>query len=96
MPYTITFLKLRDYAEWKSGFDVEQGAAMRKDSGMKSYQIYQTEQNPNEVIIFCEWDNLDDARKFMQSEELQKANQQSGVIEMGDVYFLKEVEKASV
>jgi len=96
MPYTLTILKLRDYAEWKSGFDIEQGVALRKASGMKSYQLLQTEQDPNKIVILCEWDNMDDARKFLQSEELQKANQQSGVIDMSDIYYIEEVEKTSV
>ncbi len=97
MPYyTLTILELRNYAEWKSGFDNEQGVALRKASGMKSYQILQTEQGPNKIVVLCEWDNMDDARKFLQSEELQKANQQSGVIEINESYFLGEVEKTSV
>jgi heme-degrading monooxygenase HmoA len=69
---------------------------MRKAAGMKSYQILHSEDDPNKVVHLSQWDNMDDARKFLQSEELQKANQESGVIEMGKVYFLEEVESKSV
>lgn len=100
MPYNISALKVKDFAKWKSEFDGEEGAAMRKAGGMKSYQIFQAADNPNYVVILTEWDSVGDARKFMQSEELKEANRESSVIEMFGTYdtskFLEEVEKGSV
>lgn len=96
MPYTLTMLKLRDYAEWKSGFDNEQGVALRRASGMKSYQIFQTEQDPNKIVVLCEWDSLDNGRKHIQSEELRQIHQQLGLSETPETYFLQEVEKGTV
>jgi len=95
MPYVLGIFEVEDFAKWKSAYDNEDGAAMRKAAGMKSYQILHSEDDPNKVLHLSQWDHMDEARKFLQSEELQKANQQSGVIEMGGVYFLQEVEKAS-
>jgi len=69
---------------------------MRKTAGMKSYQLFHSEDDPNKVVHLSQWDNMDDARKFLQSEELQKANEQSGATDMSEVYYLEEVEKASV
>jgi heme-degrading monooxygenase HmoA len=96
MPYVLGILEVEDLAKWKTAYDSEDGAAMRKAVGMKSYQIFRREDDPNKVIHLSQWDNMDDARKFLQSEELEKANQESGVIEMGGVYFLEEVESKSV
>ena len=96
MAYVLGILGVEDFGQWKSAHDSEDGAAMRKAAGMKSYQLLHSEDDPNKVVHLSQWDNMDDARKFLQSEELQKANQQSGVTEMGDVYFLEEVESKSV
>jgi len=30
MPYALSILKVKDYAKWKSGFDREDGVALRK------------------------------------------------------------------
>ena len=95
MPYTLGIFKVEDYAKWKSGFDSEDSIAMRKASGMKSYQLFQTEDDPNNIVILVEWDNLDTARKFLQSDELQEALQRSGVPQI-ERYFLEEVEKGSI
>jgi len=96
MAYVLAILEVKDFAEWKAAYDIEDGVALRKASGMKSYQIFNSEDNPNKVVHLSQWDNMDDARRFLQSDELQKANQQSGVIEMGGAYFLEEVERKSV
>ena len=96
MPYVLGILEVEDLGKWKTAYDSEGAPAMRKAVGMKSYQILHSEDDPNKVVHLSQWDNMDDARKFLQSEELQKANQESGVIEMGNVYFLEEVESKSV
>ena len=96
MPYTITILKLRDYAGWKSGFDSEDGVALRKDSGIKSYQVFRTEGDPNKVVLLAEWDNLDNAHKHVQSEKVREIHQQLGLPELPETYYLEEVEKKSV
>ncbi len=96
MPYVLGILKVEDFTKWKSAYDIEDGVALRKAGKMKSYQIFHSEDDPNKIVHLSQWDNMDDAKKFLQSDELQKANQQSGVIEMDDVYFLEEVEKTSV
>ena len=96
MAYVIGILEVEDFDEWKTAYDIEEGIALRKASGMNSYQIFQSEDDPNIIVHLSQWDNLEDARKFLQSEELEEANQQSGVIEMKDVYFLEEIENKSV
>jgi quinol monooxygenase YgiN len=96
MQYTVTILKLSDYAEWKSGFDSEGGVALRKDSGMKSYQVFRAEDDPNTVVLLAEWDDLDNAREHMQSDKIRQIHQQLGLPEMPETYYVEEVEKRSV
>jgi quinol monooxygenase YgiN len=96
MPYVLCILEVKDFADWKSAYDIEEGAAIRKTANMKSYQIFQCEDDPNKIVHLSQWDNMDDAHKFLQSEELKKANQQSGVTGMSDIYYIEEVESKSV
>ncbi len=94
MPHTQTILKVEDYAKWKSGFDGHR--AKQKAAGQKTYQIFRTEDDPNKIVVLAEWDNLDNAREFLQSQELQEAMQQAGVIGKPDICLLEEVDKGSI
>ena len=96
MPYALSIIKVEDYAKWKSDIDREEDVAMRKAFDMKSIQFFPTEDDPNKIVILTEFDNLDKARKFLQSEELQEVMKQSGVVSMLETYYLGEVERGSV
>ncbi len=85
--------KVKDYVRWKSVLDGS--IAMRKAGGEKSYQIFRTADDPNNLVVLFGWDNLDNARKFAQSEELREGMQEAGIADQPDIYFLDEVEKAS-
>lgn len=94
MPYILVRHKVADYAKWKPVFD-EHGAA-RKASGSKGGRLFRNADNPNEVIILLEWDDLGKARQFAQTQDLRQTMERSGVIDQPDVYFVDEVEKPSV
>ena len=49
--------------------------------------------NPNEMVVIFEWDSLEKARKFAQSEDLKKTMQRAGVIDKPDIYFLEKIER---
>lgn len=90
MPYILVRHKVEDYARWKSAFD--QHGATRKDSGSKGGRLFRNAQNPNEMVILFEWDDLEKAQKFAQSADLRETMQRAGVVDQPDVYFLEEVE----
>ena len=48
--------------------------------------------NPNEIVVVDEFDDMDKARQFAQSEDLKQAMQKAGVSDHPDIYFLDEVE----
>ncbi len=90
MPYLIIRHKVEDYAKWKPLFD-EHGAA-RQAGGSRGGQLFRNANDPNELIIFFEWDDLEKARQFVQSEDLRQAMQRAGVVDQPDIYFLEAVE----
>lgn len=87
-------LKVEDYARWKPGFDGH--SATRKAHGSKGGHVFRSADDPDEVLILLEWDDLEKARQFAQSDDLRKAMQQSGVSGPPDMYFLDEVDRPSV
>ena len=91
MPYNLVRVKVADYAKWKPIFD--QLSAPRKASGgAKGGILFRDEKDPNDITILIEWDKLEDAHKFVESETVKEAVKKSGVVKI-DFYFLNEVEK---
>jgi heme-degrading monooxygenase HmoA len=91
MPYMLVRHKVEDYEKWKPVFDGHQ--ATRSESGGKGGFLFRNADDPNEIIILLEWPDLEDARRFAQSEDLRETMQRAGVAEQPDIYFLEEVEK---
>ena len=91
MAYLLVRHKVEDYERWKPGFD-EHGAT-RTETGFKGGRLFRNADDPNETVILLEWDELDNARQFAQSEDLRETMQRLGVAEQPDIFFLEEVEK---
>lgn len=91
MPYLLVRHKVEDYESWKPVFDEHR--ATRKESGSKGGRLWRTADDPNEVVILFEWDELDNARRFVQSDDLRETMQRAGVADQPDIYFLEEIEQ---
>jgi heme-degrading monooxygenase HmoA len=71
----------------------DEHAATRKASGASGSaggRVFRSAADPNEVVILLEWDDLEKARQFAQSEDLRQTMQRAGVVDQPDVYFLNE------
>jgi heme-degrading monooxygenase HmoA len=88
MPYLLVRHKVEDYARWRPMYD--EHAATRKAGGSTGGRVFRSADNPNEVVILLEWDDLEKARQFAQSEDLRQTMQRAGVVDQPDVYFLNE------
>jgi uncharacterized protein (DUF1330 family) len=93
MPYILIRHKVEDYSKWRPVFD-EHGAA-RKAIGSKGGYLLRNTDDPNEVVMLIEVDDLEKARQFVQSEDLRQAMERSGVADQPDVYFLDLVDRPS-
>jgi heme-degrading monooxygenase HmoA len=94
MPYTLLRAKVEDYERWKPGFD--EHSTSRRESGSKGGRLFRNADDPNEVVILLEWDDLENARQFTQSEDLREAMQRHGVAGQPEIFFLEEVETVEV
>jgi heme-degrading monooxygenase HmoA len=93
MPYLLIRHKVADYAKWKPGFDAD--SVNRQANGSRGGQLFRNATDPNELVILLEWDDLEKARQFTQSDELREVMQRLGVIDHPDIYFLKDGEQVS-
>ena len=67
-----------DYAKWRAGFD--KAAPFREKAGMKNVQVYRDADNPTEVLIWSEVDDLAKARATLNSPDLRNAMREAGVV----------------
>ena len=84
MPYVIVRNRVESYAAWKRGWDA--GAAMRKEAGIQSEQLFRNPGLPEEVLLLVEFPTLEQARAYAASTELRDVLQDS-TIQDRVVYF---------
>jgi heme-degrading monooxygenase HmoA len=94
MPYILVQQPVEDYDKWKAVFD-EHGPT-RQASGSKGGFVLRNADDPNQITILLEWDNLDNARAFAGSDDLRETMQRAGVTGPPNVYFLDQVDRPSV
>jgi hypothetical protein len=93
MPYLLVRHKVADYERWKLAFDAH--SVTRQANGSRGGQLFRDAADPNELVVLLEWDVLENARQFAQSEELREVMQRAGVVDRPDIYFLKDGEQVS-
>ena len=93
MPYLLVRHKVTEYVNWKSVFDAH--CVTRQANGSRGGQLFRNASDSNELVVLLEWDNLEKARQFAQSEDLREVMQRAGVVDQPDIYFLKDGEQLS-
>jgi heme-degrading monooxygenase HmoA len=90
MAYQIVRHTVEDYSKWKTVFD-EHGA-IRKARGSTGAQVLRGADNPNELCILIEWDKVQNAQNFAQSDTLREAMQRAGVTSKPEILYFNEAE----
>ena len=91
MTYVLVMHKVEDYDKWKSLYD--EFGAMRKAYGSKGAFVFNNSNDPKHMVVITEWENMEKAKGFAESEELKLAMQKAGVIGQPAVYYLDEIER---
>ena len=91
MAYQLVQHTVSDYSKWKTVFD-EHGAT-RKSLGSKGAQVLRGADNPNELCILIEWDNVQNAQKFSESDTLREAMERAGVTSKPEILYFNGSEK---
>ena len=90
MIYVIGELNVENYDKWKPTFNERSTA--RKEKGAKEAILFRNSDNPHDIEILFKWDNKENAKKYMESESVQKVLKNAGA-RIERVTYLDEVEK---
>ena len=94
MPVLLIRHKVTDYAAWKVVF--EEHGYSRRANGSNGGRLFRNAVDPSEILILLDWDDLDRARLFAQSDDLREAMVRSGLADEPDMWFLDETGRPSV
>ena len=78
--------KVRDFSEWKQGYDAH--LPKRTEAGLTEKQLLRGADDANEVVMMFEANDLSRAKTFAESADLREVMQKVGVLDKPDVYFL--------
>ena len=91
MIYALAIQKIEDYDRWKQVFD-EHGK-VRKNEGSRGAIIYRNSNDPKELVIITGWENMESAKNFSLSEDLNVTMKKAGVIWLPELHYLEKIEK---
>ncbi len=88
MVYIQVQHKVEDYDRWKAAFDAH-ASAREAGGGTGNNWILRNVDSCNELVVSLEWDDLDRARQFAQSQELREAMQNAGITGPPEIRFFE-------
>ena len=94
MSYSMISHKVANYSKWKRV--VKSAAKWRKASGEKCFYVCRGAKNPNDLLVWCEWDSEARMKKFIRSPELRDAMKKAGVVGKPEISFFNKMEDLSV
>jgi len=86
MPYMLVRHKVQDYSRWRPFFDKDAGA--RQGAGLHDEVVLRNADDPNEVIILFQADDLGKARQFAAAPQLREIMEKAGVSDRPTIDFL--------
>ena len=86
MAFMFTRAKVRDFDTWKPAYDAHEPA--RSAAGLTEKYLLRNAEDPNEVFLLFEAQDLNRAKAFAASADLREKMQESGVVDKPDIYFL--------
>jgi len=94
MAHLLVIENVESFARWKQAFDSH--VATREASGCKGGHIFQNADDPNNIVILLEWDDVAQARAFAGLDSLREAMQRGGIVGAPEVLILQEAARPTV
>jgi hypothetical protein len=88
MGLVIVRHKVKDFAAWKRAF--EDHASARGTAGLSNARLFCSADDPSEVVMLFDTDDIAKAKQFVSSPELKSAMTAAGVIDRPDVFVLSD------
>ena len=70
--------KVDDYTAWRKGYDAFESA--RTKLGVRGHAVYRDVDDGNDVTVWHDFDNIEAAKAFGNSNELKAAMKDAGVM----------------
>lgn len=93
MSYVMLRHKVANYAKWKRA--VQSHKKWRHSSGERCLYVCRSLKNPDDLLVWCEWDTVARMKKFIKSPALRKAMKGAGVIGKPEVSLYGKMEDLS-
>jgi heme-degrading monooxygenase HmoA len=88
MVHVLVRHKVADYNRWKEAFDSHLNA--RKRAGETGFRLFHHVEDMHEIFLLLDWQSIEEARKFMASDELRDAMAKAGVVGAPEVQYLED------
>ena len=89
MIQVLVHQEVNDYRNWRAVFDA--AIDFRQLGGERSCRVFCKSGDPNNLTLLFEWEDLDGAQRYMNSEELRDKMMQAGVIGIPEIQYLSEM-----
>ena len=84
--YVLIRSKVKDFKTLKVAYDAH--LPKRVEAGLTEKYLLRSDDDPNEVVLHFEAQDLSRAKKFFASADLRERMEESGVVDKPDIYFL--------
>ena len=91
MPALLIRLKAPDYDAWRRAF--AEAAGTRRAHGARSERVFRSADDPAELWLLLEWDDLRRARLFVMSDDLSDELGRAGVTDRPDYWYLDDTDR---
>jgi quinol monooxygenase YgiN len=85
--------EVSDYNSWKRVYD--EFAPVRKENGVTRASVYRNTNDPNNITVLHQFQDLDAATTFAESKELKTAMANAGVTGQPEIWFNNDIEQTS-
>ena len=85
MKYVLIIHEVEDYKAWKKIFD--NASTIRKEAGEVSFKIFKYDNDPNKIVHFSFWNDIENAKKFFNSPKLVQIRADAGVKSPDFIYL---------
>ncbi len=88
MVHVLVRHKVADYNQWKEAFDNH--LSVRKRAGETGFRLFHDADDPRNITLLLDWPTVEEARRFMNSDELRNAMTKAGVVGAPEIQYLED------
>lgn len=93
MPALLIRHRVASYPAWKAAFDEHEST--RRANGSRERRLFQDATDPHQLFLLLEWDDLERARLFIDSDDFRVAMARAGVTDEPDIWLLEDFGRPS-